>query len=212
MIIGQQEIATPDIISHSRKVRSHSIEFGTTKWLTYTALFTSLALLIKTVGQIGTLGDASKITAIYAVWLIAAAVLGPIGGGTVCFISDVTIALLFPRGVINPFITFVCTLYGVLAALLIEYTPSKSYTLRITIAGAVCAVLCTFILDSYAIWGWCKYYLNLNSYFGTGKNAIFGVYMLTRLFQLAMALANIPVAIALIPLLKRLKLLPPQNK
>lgn len=205
---AQQEIATPTL-----KVRPQSIAFGSTKWLTYTALFTALALMMKVIGQIGTLSEISKLTLIYTIWLVAAAVLGPIGGGTVCFISDILIALVFPTGVINPFITLVCTLYGVIAGLIIKYLPTKRYTVKFIVAGLTCAVVCTFILDSLAIWGWCKYYLGLKSFLPNGKNGAFGVYMLTRLFQLGVAVANTFIAAAMIPLLTRLKLLTtPKNK
>lgn len=206
----QQEIASPTTQDFKAgKVRTHKLEFGTTRWLAHTALFTSIALLMKVIGQFGTLADNFKITPIYTVWLLAAATLGPIGGATVCFISDLLIALVFPAGVFNPFITIVWTLYGLTAGLIFKYLPSKSYTVRLAAAGAICAVVFTFILDSLAIWGWCKYYLKLTSYFGDGKNAVFGVYMLTRLFQLGVALANVPIAVALLPVLKRLKMLPP---
>ncbi|MDE5592321.1 MAG: ECF transporter S component [Clostridiales bacterium] len=205
---NQQEIATPDN-RVTDKVRSQALKLGTTKWLTYTALFTSLALLMKVIGQIGTLSDVSKITPIYAIWLIAAAVLGPFGGGAVCFISDVVIALVFPRGVLNPFVTLVCTLYGVLAGLIFRYVPTKSYSTRFLLAGITCAIVCTFVLDSLAIWGWCKYYLKLGSFMENGKNSMFWLYMTTRLFQLLMAISNTVITVALIPALNRLRLLPP---
>lgn len=206
---AQQEIASPTIQNiNAGKVRTQKLQFGTTRWLAHAALFTSLALLMKVLGQIGTLSEVFKVTPIYTVWLLSAAVLGPIGGGTVCFISDLLIALVFPTGVLNPFITIVCTLYGVTAGLIFKHLPIKSYTTRLVVAGVVCAVVYTFILDSLAIWGWCKYYLNLKSFFGSGKNAIFGIYMLTRLSQLIVALINIPIAAALLPVLNRLKLLP----
>lgn len=204
---NQQEIASPNMNNGS--AAAQKIKLGTTKWLTYTALFTALALLMKVLGQIGTLGDAAKITPIYTVWLTAAAVLGPVGGGTVCFISDLLIALVFPTGVLNPFITLVCTMYGVAAGLIIRYMPAKSYTVRFITAGVFCAVVFTYILDSLAIWGWCKYYLGLKSFMPDGKNGVFWLYMSTRLFQLAMAIANTALGVALIPLLKRLRVLPP---
>ena len=207
MMNNQQEIATPDIKTNIRRVRSHTITFGTTKWLAYTAFFTALALMMKVIGQIGTLNELAKITPIYAIWLIAAAVLGPIGGGTVCFISDLTIALVFPMGVLNPFITLVCTLYGVIAGLIFKI-PLKSYTARFIIAGIVCAFSCTFVLDSLAIWGWCKYYLKLGSFMSGGKNGVFWIYMTSRLFQLTVALANTVLTVAMIPILLKLKLLP----
>ena len=208
----QQEIATPTLNTKNKVRSTQAIEFGTTKWLTYTALFTALALMMKVLGQFGTFSEISKLTLIYTIWLVAAAVLGPVGGGTVCFISDLLIALVFPTGVINPFITIVCTLYGILAGLIIKYLPIKYHSVRIIVAGLVCAALCTFVLNSYAIWGWCKYYLKLKSFMEGGKNGAFGLYMTTRLFQFAVAAANSFIAAAMVPLLTRLKLLPPVKK
>ena len=205
----QQEIASPTIQNiKAGKVRTQKLQFGTTRWLAYTAVLTAICILIKLIGQLGTLSDSSKLTPIYSFWLISAALLGPLGGAAVCFISDLLIALIFPVGVLNPFITIVCTLYGFTAGMIFKYLPAKSNTVKIVVAGVVCSVLISYILNSLAIWGWCKYYLNLKSYFGNGKNAVFGVYMLTRLFQLCVALANIPIAAALLSLCGRLRLLP----
>ncbi|MCH5162946.1 MAG: ECF transporter S component [Clostridiales bacterium] len=207
--IAQQEIATSD--THINKVRSRTVRFGTTRWLTYVALFTALALLVKGIGQIGTLGDSSKITPIYMIWLLSALVLGPVGGGTVCFISDLMIALVFPVGTFNPFITLGCTLYGVIAGLITKYLPVRNYVVRVLVAGTVCAFLCTFILNTFAIWGWCKYYLKLGSYID-GNNSAFGIYLSLRTFQLGIALINTFIATALVPLLVRMGLLPAFNK
>ena len=116
--LNQQEIATPDIqATNNRAVRSQKLKLGTTKWLTYTAMFAALAIVMKFIGQFLTLTDSFKITLIYAVWLVAAAVLGVVGGGVVCFVSDVLGALIIPQGPINPLLTLGCTLYGVIAGL-----------------------------------------------------------------------------------------------
>ncbi len=201
----QQEIATPDNTALPRKDRT--LKRFSTKWLTYTAVFSALALAVKLLGQISTLNDMFKITLIYSVWLPAAAVLGPIGGGTVCFISDFLGAVIFPTGVFNPLLTVGCTLYGVIAGLCFKL-PTKTYVMRFIIAGITCTVCVSLIFDSFAIWIWCRNVLKIGSFLD--RTLI--VYIGMRMLQCAMATINIPIAIATIPLLYRLKLLPKINK
>lgn len=201
----QQEIATPDSIDMPRNVRP--IKRLSTKWMTYTAVFSALALAVKLLGQLATLNDMFKITLIYAIWLPAAAVLGPFGGGTVCFVSDFLGALILPTGIFNPLLTVGCTLYGVIAGFCFKL-PTKSYVSRFIIAGVVCTVCISLIFDSFAIWVWCKYVLKIGSFLD--RTLI--VYIGMRMMQCVVSTVNIPIAIATIPLLKRLKLLPKQIK
>ncbi len=208
---AQQEIATPDnAITKSRRVRTKTPpKFGTTRWLTYTAVFTALAIVMKLIGQFLTFNDAFKVTLIYTVWLVAAAVVGPIGGGSVCFISDILGAIIVPKGAINPLLAFGCTMYGVVAGLCFKYSPSESYVVRFLISGIVCSIFVSLIFDSFAIWVWCKYYLKLKSF----MEKSFWVYLgPSRALQLAVGAINIAITLSLIPLLKKLKLLPPQKK
>ncbi|MBD5131480.1 MAG: folate family ECF transporter S component [Clostridiales bacterium] len=208
MINDQQEIATPDIRKKSN-VRSQQIKFGTTKWLTYTAVFAALSLVMKFIGQFLTLTPNFKITPIYVVWLISAAVLGPVGGGIVCFVSDVLGAIIFPMGALNPLLTLGCTLYGVIAGLCFKYFPVKNYIAKFLFAGIACTLLITLLFDSFAIWWWCRYYLHLKSYLEKG----FWVYVgASRVLQLAVGAINIVVTVMMIPLLTKLRLLPPLNK
>lgn len=199
---NQQEIATPDneIIG---KVRSRKPILGTTKWLTYAAIFAALAIVMKFIGQFLTLTDSFKLTPIYAVWLVAAAVLGPIGGGVVCFVSDVLGAIVMPMGALNPLLTLGCTLYGVIAGLCFKL-PTRTNLVRFIIAGVTCTVLVSLIFDSFAIWVWCKYYLKLASW----ADRALGVYMASRALQCAVSAINIAIAVAMIPLLNKLKILP----
>lgn len=203
--LTQQEIATPSKpIVLARDARSKQPIFGTTRWLAYTALFCALAIALKFFGQLLTLTESFKITLIYVIWLIAAAVLGPVGGGTVCFLSDLLPALIFPTGVINPLLCLGCTLFGVTAAFLFKL-PIKSYYIRFAVAGTVCAVLYTLLFDSFAIWVFCKYYLHLNSF----ADKSVWVYIASRALQLGVAAINIAITVAAVPILTQLKLLPP---
>ncbi len=195
--IAQQEIATSDR-KNNIKVRSQK-KITATKYLTYTAVFAALALIMKFIGQYLTLTQSFKITLIYTVWLIAGAVLGPLGGGAVGFISDVLGAIIFPTGAINPFLVLGNTFYGVLAALAFRFTPSRHYVVKFISAGLICTLVCTCLFNSLAIW----------SYYGYYKTLDFWQYFISfRWTQPLVALINIAVTVAMIPLLTRMRLLP----
>ena len=199
---NQQEIATPDI-KQKNKVRSQKLAFGTTKWLTYAAALAALAIIMKFIGQFLTLTPSFKITLIYVIWLIAGAVLGPFGGGAVCFTSDVLGAVIIPMGAINPLLILGNVIYGVLAALVFKYTPVRSYTVKFIAAGLMCTLICTCTLNTAALYYWYKWYETLS----------FWTYFVTyRALQPAVAAINIAVTVAMIPLLLRLGLLKPFKK
>lgn len=198
---NQQEIATPDI-RQKNKVRSQKLEFGTTKWLTYAAVLAALAIIMKFVGQFLTLTPNFKITLIYVIWLIGGAVLGPVGGGAVCFTSDVLGALIIPMGPINPLLILGNVIYGVLAALVFKI-PVKSYVVKFIASGLACTLICTCLINSAALYYWYKWNDILS----------FWVYFATkRALQPAVAAINIAVTVAMIPLLLRLGLLKPFKK
>lgn len=193
----------------SAKVRSQKVSFGTTKWLTYTAVFTALALVMKFAGQALTITKDFKITPIYVIWLIAAAVLGPVGGGVVGFLSDILGALIFPVGAINPLLTLGCTMYGVLAGLCYKYFPVKNHYAKFLFSGIMCTVLVSLLFDSFALWYWCKFYLKLASY---ADKTFFAYIGASRIMQLAVSAVNIGITLAMVPLLRQLKLLPDLKK
>ncbi|MCM1368625.1 MAG: folate family ECF transporter S component [Roseburia sp.] len=193
---NQQEIATPDKRPYG--VRSQQAICNTTKRITYTAVLAALALIMKFVGQFMTLTPSFKLTLVYTVWLIAGATLGPLGGGAVCFISDVLGAIIFPTGAINPLLILGNTLYGVIAALVFRFTPGKA-AVKFIASGIVCTLLCTCLINTAAIWYWYKY----------SETLTFLQYFVSfRIMQPLVALVNIAVTVAMIPLLKRIKLLP----
>ncbi len=197
----QQEIATPERAERpSRKVSQKPI--SSTKLLTYTAVFAALALVMKFIGQYLTLTPSFKLTLIYTIWLIAGAVLGPIGGGAVGFTSDVLGAIIMPTGSINPLLILGNTLYGVIAGLAFRFTPSKHYTVKFLVSGITCTLLCTCLINSAAIWYWYHYSDTLS----------FWQYFIGfRAMQPVVAAVNIAVTIAMVPLLTRLKLLPQKD-
>lgn len=195
----QQEIATPDNKTHTRKVRTQKLEFGTTKWLTYAAMFAALAVVMKFIGQFLTLTDSFKITLIYVVWLIAGATLGAFGGGAVCFASDVLGAIIFPTGAINPFLILGNTVYGVIAALAFKI-PIKSNVAKFIIAGVACTIICTCGINTLAIYYSYSYYKVMS---------VWQYFVAYRIMQPVVAVINIVIAVAMIPLLNRLRLLPP---
>lgn len=204
MMENQQEIATPDKRNtNARTVRSQQLTFGTTKWLTYTAVFAALAIVMKFIGQFLTLTPSFKITLIYTVWLIAAAVLGVFGGAAVCFVSDVLGAIIIPVGPMNPYLIIGNLLYGITAALVFKYLPIKSYVIKFIAAGLACTLLCTCVANSLALYYSYKYYETLT---------FWQYFAAFRALQPVVALINIAVTVAMIPLLMRLKLLPPLKR
>lgn len=204
MMENQQEIATPDTKdTPTRKVRSQQLEFGTTKWLTYAAVFSALAIVIKFIGQFLTLTPSFKITLIYVIWLISGATLGAFGGGAVCFTSDVLGAIIFPTGAMNPYLILGNTLYGIIAALAFKYTPIKNYCVKMISAGIACTVICTCLINTLAL------------YYSYGYDAMFTFaqyFVAYRILQPLVAVINIVIAVAMIPLMLRLKMLPPIKK
>lgn len=203
MMTHQQEIATPDIRRKSCKVRSQKLEFGTTRWLTYCAVFAALSIVMKIIGQYLTITPSFRITLIYVIWLISGAVLGPLGGGVVCFTSDVLGALVVPMGPINPFITIANTFYGVTAAFAFRFTPVKNYVVKFISSGIVCTIVFTCLLNSLAL-----YYT-----YGYNATLTFWQYFAAyRAFQPLVAAINVGVTVTMIPLLIRLKLLPSPKK
>lgn len=195
--ITQQEIATSDTTDNNSKVRSQK-KFTATKYLTYTAVLAALAIVMKLIGQYLTFTPSFKVTLIYTVWMIAAATLGIVGGGSVCFISEVLGAFVVPTGPMNPLIVLTNTLYGVLAAIVFRFTPSRHYVVKFVVAGIVCTIVCTCVCNSLAIWYWYGYY----------KTLTFWQYFIgNRAFQPLVAAINIVVTVAMIPLLIRTKLL-----
>ena len=204
MMEHQQEIATPDKRNtNARTVRSQKLTFGTTKWLTYTAVFAALAIVMKFIGQFLTLTPNFRITLIYTIWLIAAAVLGVFGGAAVCFVSDVLGAMIIPVGPMNPYLIIGNLLYGITAALVFRYLPIKSYVIKFIASGLACTLICTCIANSLALYYSNKYYETLTfcQYFAA-----------FRALQPVVALINVAVTVAMIPLLTRLKLLPPLKR
>lgn len=194
----QQEIATSEN-AQTRKVRSQTPLYKTTRWLTYAAMFTALAVLMKFIGQFLTITPSFKVTLIYAVWLIAGASLGVFGGAAVCFASDMLGAVIFPTGAINPFLVLGNTAYGAIAALAFRYFPVRNNYVRFAFSWLVCTLVCTCIANSLAL-----YYS-----YGYHKVMSFWVYFAAyRAFQPVVALINIALTLSMVPLLSLMRLLP----
>lgn len=204
MINNQQEIATPDInYTKARKVRSHSLTFGTTKWLTYAGVYSALAIAMKLIGQYLTLTPSFKITLIYVIWLMASATLGAIGGSAVCFTSDVLGAIIVPKGAMNPYLIIGNVLYGIIGALVFRYFPIKNYAVKFIAAGIACTLFCTCIANSLALFYSYKYYQTLT---------FWQYFVAYRALQPVVAIINIVITVGMIPLMTRLNLLPPLRK
>lgn len=164
-------------------------------------MFSAIAILLKFISQFMEI-EGIKITLIYVPWLIASAVLGIVGGGTVCFVSDLLVSLVFPTGPINPLTITSNTLYGVLGGLVFKFTPSRHYAVKFIAAGSACILVCTCILGSLALYYGYSYYTTMN---------FWEYFYFFRAWQPLIASISVGITVSMIPLLIRTKLLPPQK-
>lgn len=153
---------------------------------------------MKIVGQFLTLTPSFKITFIYAVWILAGASLGPVGGAIVGFSSDVLGAILFPQGAMNLGIIAGNTVYPLIVGLTFWLLPVKNHTVKIIVGGLISLVVCTLGINSLSMW-----YV-----YGYSKTMNFWQYLLVmRTFQPVVSVINIAVACMMLPVCYRLKLI-----
>lgn len=196
---AQQEIATPKTQESSKTFNIFSA-----KQIAYTAVFIALALTMKIVGQFLTLTPSFKITFIYAVWILAGASLGPVGGAIVGFSSDVLGSILFPQGAINLGIIAGNTVYPLIAGLVFWLLPVKSHYAKIIVGGLISLAVCTLGINSLSMW----------FVYGYSKTMNFWQYLIImRTFQPVVSAINIAIACMILPVCYKIKLIPrPANK
>ena len=193
--VSQQEIATPNDCNSLKKKPALSY----TRGLTYTAALTALALILKLVGQIW--GGALmlfnlKLSFIYIAWILSAVILGPLGGMAVGFLSDVLGTFLLPTtGGILPLLVISNTLFPLFIGIAVKYIPIKNLFLKIVIGTVVSMLVCTLGITTLG--------LSLNT---MGEVPFFAM-LATRWPQPIVITLNLVIVGALLPVLKRLKII-----
>ncbi len=192
--VSQQEIATPATTSNLKK----KPELSTTKRLAYVATFTALALIMKFISQ--TWGGylqlfSLKLSFIYIPWILAAVTLGPVDGMFVACLSDLIGILVLPTtGTIIPLMTLSNTLFPLFVWLAVRFIPIRHLYLKTVIGTCVSVLVCTLGLSTLA----------LSLTYGTP----FWAQLSLRWMQPIVIAVNLVIVGGLLPLMKKLRLLP----
>ena len=144
---SSQEIAT---VNTKAEYGTAKKRLNPTKRITYLATLVAASLAFKLLGQVLTFGG-FKITIVYIPWILSALVMGPIGGMTVCFATDVIGTLILPTtGLPLPLIVVSNSLFGLIMGLAFKI-PKLNLRLKTLIGTAVVICVCTLGLSTYAL-------------------------------------------------------------
>ncbi len=122
---------------------------NTTKKITHTALFTTLAVFFNVFDL--PLNNTNSLSLVFIPCFIAGVVLGPWLGATSGFLGDVIAHLLHPRGVYIPFISISSALYGFIPGVLFAFKRGNPYV-KTLLSYVVCFLLCTAGFNNVGLW------------------------------------------------------------
>lgn len=186
---SSQEIAT---VNTKAEYGTAKKRLNPTKRITYLATLVAASLAFKLLGQVLTFGG-SKITIVYIPWILSALVMGPIGGMTVCFATDVIGTLILPTaGLPLPLLVVSNALFGLIMGLAFKI-PKLNLRLKTLIGTAVVICVCTLGLSTYAL---ADFY-----------NIPFWVQFVKRISQAVMVAVNAAATVFLFPTVKKLGLI-----
>ena len=186
---SSQEIAT---VNTKAEYGTAKKRLNPTKRITYLATLVAASLAFKLLGQVLTFGG-SKITIVYIPWILSALVMGPIGGMTVCFATDVIGTLILPTaGLPLPLLVVSNALFGLIMGLAFKI-PKLNLRLKTLIGTAVVICVCTLGLSTYAL---ADFY-----------NIPFWVQFVKRISQAVMVAVNAAATVFLFPTIKKLGLM-----
>ena len=141
-----QEIATrTEKACYKRKTLT------STRRITYLATLVAMALTFKLLGNWLTFGSL-KFSIVYIPWMIAGMIMGPLGGATVAFATDILGQLILPAGGggVIPLIVLSNTLFGLISGL-VFMAPKVDNRVKLVIATAAVITVCTMGLSTYAL-------------------------------------------------------------
>lgn len=186
---SSQEIAT---VNTKAEYGTAKKRLNPTKRITYLATLVAASLAFKLLGQVLTFGG-SKITIVYIPWILSALVMGPIGGTTVCFATDVIGTFIMPTGGLPiPLLVVSNALFGLIMGLAFKI-PKLNLRLKTLIGTAVVICVCTLGLSTYAL---ADFY-----------NIPFWVQFVKRISQAVMVAVNAAATVFLFPTIKKLGLM-----
>ena len=121
-----------------------------TKYITYLATFTALTTLANCLSSL--VGGTIQITVTYIPCFLAGIFLGPVGGFVAGALGDALGMLIMPQGAWIPLITLSSGLIGFIPGVIFKYVKIKSATLKLLFGFALCLVVCTAGLNSFAVY------------------------------------------------------------
>lgn len=146
--------------------------------MTFTAVLCALSVVANAVSV--QISGSNYLSFAYVPCFIAAIYLGIIPATAVGFLGDLVAGLLFPKGAYNVMIGISSTLIGTIPAILYKVMPKRRF-LDLVISLALCSVVCTAGLNTYALW----------LMYGAKNGKTFWVYLGGRLpFQLLNTVVN----------------------
>lgn len=191
----QQEIATP--MNKVAKKRTPTMT------ITYIAALCAFCVILKYLTNTFSIsvGNNLKLSVTYIGWFLAGIISGPIGAFTIAIISDLLGQIILSTGgAPNPIFTFGNGLGAMSFALCFHFLPiGKPYSLLRSIVGTIVGAITTALvstmgINTFGIW---FLYNQATEYFA---------FFITRLPQLIILAINTAVVIALIPVLRKLRL------
>lgn len=142
---SSQEIATVNTKAFYKRKK-----INTTKRITYLATLVAASLAFKLLGNVLNFGNL-KISIVYIPWLLSGAIMGPLGGATVAFATDVIGQLMISTGGAPlPLIVLSNALFGFITGLVFKI-PKLGNRLKLLIATVTVVCVCTLGLTTYAL-------------------------------------------------------------
>ncbi|MDE6201489.1 MAG: folate family ECF transporter S component [Clostridiales bacterium] len=186
---SSQEIATVDNKAHLGKRK----KIDGTRRITYRAVLVALALVLKLVGQVLQFGS-FKITFVYMPWIISAIAMGPLGGMTVVFLTDlIGTFILSTGGFPLPLLVLSNALMGLLMGLAFKI-PKIDPRLKLLIGTVAITLICTLGISTF----------ELARVYGLPFKVEFVIRLST---QVPVLVLNAVIVGFLLPLLKKLGLM-----
>ncbi len=138
---SQQEIATPEACKGKSAITL-------TRRLTYIAVLVALSLILKMIGNVLTIVG-FRVSFVYIPWILAGALLGPLGGAAVSFITDVLGTFIAGQTPV-PLLMLGNALYPIFPALACML-PLKNDYLKIVIGSCFSLLICTLGINTLGL-------------------------------------------------------------
>ena len=194
---SSQEIATVDVKAKYGKRNVKLKKITGTKRVTYIATLIAAALAFKLIGNAISDNSSIKISIVYIPWMLSGIIMGPLGGATVAFATDVIGQLIIPTGGAPiPLIVLSNTLFGFITGLIFKI-PKLDNRLKLLISTVAVLFICTLGLTTYAL--------------ADFRNVSFGAQFVLRLPQVPIVCLNAAIIGFLFPLLEKMKLIAPAH-